>query len=120
MDENNLTKNNDMNEEEDWRLLGWGEDSYLQGITLIKQPYRPDLCDPDNDHDHCEFCSNKFGKAPDDLKEGYSTEDGYSWICPTCFEDFKDRFKWKVIHRFSLKYIIYQFKRKAIQKKNAA
>jgi len=32
--------------------------------------------------------------APDVLTEGYSTEDGYRWICKTCFADFRDRFGW--------------------------
>lgn len=99
MDENNLKKTTNPVEEEDWRLLGWEGESYLTGATLIKQAYRPDLYCETNDHDHCEFCKYRFGNEPGDLRAGYSTEDGYSWICPTCFEDFKDLFKWKVIER---------------------
>ena len=26
----------------------------------------------------------------------YSTEDRYHWICPKCFNDFKDMFEWVV------------------------
>jgi hypothetical protein len=31
------------------------------------------------------------------LHEGYCTIDNYHWICETCFHDFKDMFKWKVV-----------------------
>ena len=79
--------------EEDWRLLR-GQDSYLHGATLIKHPYKPS--NPLNDHDHCEFCTRKFGNGKDDLKQGYSTEDNYTWICSQCYDDFKERFEWNV------------------------
>jgi len=50
------------------------------------------------DHDHCAFCGTKFSPegCPGSLREGYATEDNYRWICPTCFEDFKDTCEWKV------------------------
>jgi hypothetical protein len=45
---------------------------------------------------HCAFCSTKFMADPglDILTEGYCTVDGDHWICPTCFEDFRDKFRW--------------------------
>ena len=53
---------------------------------------------PDWDHDHCEFCWAKFMEddLPDVLHEGYTTENEYHWICPTCFNDFNERFAWTV------------------------
>jgi ribosomal protein L37AE/L43A len=78
----------------DWRLFR-EQDKYLYGVTLIQQDYHPS--DSKNDHDHCEFCMEKFGKGTDDLKSGYSTLDNSIWICPKCYEDFKNNFLWKVI-----------------------
>jgi hypothetical protein len=34
---------------------------------------------------------------PDTLHEGYATQDDYFWICERCFQDFRDKFRWKVI-----------------------
>ena len=33
---------------------------------------------------------------PNVLQEGYTTEDGYHWICPTCFNDFREHFGWQI------------------------
>ena len=76
----------------DWRRQG--QKQYLAGIKLIEQKYR--LYRPGWDHDHCEFCWAKFSLEPGDLDGGYSTEDCYSWICPDCYEAFRDEFKWVV------------------------
>ena len=69
------------------------------------------------DHDHCAFCWAKFMAAdyapeqrewreahPEILTAGYTPvkeEAGRRiWICPTCFEDFREQFGWTVIdHR---------------------
>ena len=67
-------------------------------------------------HDHCEFCWAKFmdpkyseayrrhiAEHPDVLTEGYTTtashERGavYHWICKSCFDDFAERFHWRVV-----------------------
>ena len=77
----------------DWRLFR-EQDKYLYGVTLIKQSYKPNNLL--NDHDHCEFCMAKFGKENGDLKQGYSTENGNIWICSQCYDDFKERFQWRV------------------------
>jgi hypothetical protein len=65
-------------------------------VTLFWRPYVP--AGVGNDHDHCEFCWAKFmvGGEPDTLAEGYTTTDGYRWICKTCFDDFVDLFGWLV------------------------
>lgn len=77
----------------DWRLTG--QAAYLTGAVLCRRPYR--RYREGWDHDHCEFCFAKFaepGPLPDALHEGYATLDAYRWICPTCFEDFRERFGW--------------------------
>lgn len=78
----------------DWRLLR-GQEQYLSGVSLVWHKYRPK--NPNNDHDHCEFCMEKFGFSESDLHYGYSTLDNDIWICKICFEDFKKDFKWKVL-----------------------
>jgi hypothetical protein len=83
-----------MSEPNDWRLMG--QERYLKGVTLTRRAYHP--ASPQNDHDHCAFCTAKFMDTvgPDILREGYSTPDGYHWICENCFGDFVGRFEWKV------------------------
>jgi hypothetical protein len=51
------------------------------------------------DHDHYDFCWENFSlkEYENSIHEGYATVDDYNWICPTCFEDFKDMFNRKVI-----------------------
>jgi hypothetical protein len=57
---------------------------------------------PGCDHDHCAFCWAKFPWQPagDDhvsYDDGWVTaDDDCTWICPVCFEDYKDRFGWTV------------------------
>lgn len=81
----------------DWRLFG--QEAYLKGVTLVHRRYRQYAKNPNWDHDHCSFCSAEFylKGCPEALQEGYATEDDYHWICPNCFEDFRDRFNWKVL-----------------------
>ena len=59
---------------------------------LAYQPYRSDW-----EHDHCEFCGAKFSCSDGDLKSGYCTLDKYHWICPQCFEDFKEEYEWRLV-----------------------
>lgn len=96
---------------EDWRLAG--QESYLQGATLEWVRYR--RWRESWDHDHCSFCWARFAEAgatspmapepgtPSEIRvEGYATvdmpdrPDHYFWICKRCFEDFKDKFGWRV------------------------
>jgi hypothetical protein len=76
----------------DWRLLD--QEKYLRGVGLAKKLYRPYRAEWD--HDHCEFCGAKFSARPGDLHVGYTTDDGYRWICEPCFNDFNSMFQWKV------------------------
>ena len=71
----------------DWRLRG--QESYLLGKTLYLRQFPME-----KDHDHCEFCWDKFAHYPETLHQGYTTADNYYWICPDCMNDFKETFKW--------------------------
>ena len=77
----------------DWRLQN--QESYLKGVTLYRETYKPYR--RGWDHDHCEFCGRKFAVEGGDFSEGYTTEDRYHWVCVGCYEDFKQQFNWKVI-----------------------
>jgi hypothetical protein len=81
----------------DWRLNG--QEKYLSEVTLYHRKYRIYGKNPNWDHDHCEFCWAEFSlsKPEGSIQDGYATVDDYRWICPKCFADFKERFKWKVI-----------------------
>ena len=76
---------------EDWRLQG--QQAYLTGAVLVRRRWEQSR--PHWDHEHCEFCGAKFGEAPDDIREGWTTEGEYRWICDGCFNDFRERFRWR-------------------------
>lgn len=89
---------------DDWRLTN--QASWLTGATFRRKPYR--AWSERWEHDHCAFCWAKFADEsaaiPDALSEGWAVvawgprrRDDYHWVCPTCFEDFRDRFGWQVI-----------------------
>ncbi len=78
-------------EPDDWRRQG--QETYLKGITLFHKSYHSQ--EKEWDHDHCEFCGEKFSETGDGLKDGYATADNYHWICNACFNDFKEEFGWK-------------------------
>ena len=48
-------------------------------------------------HVHCLFCTAKI--TTDKVIDCYCTEDYTSWICQSCFEDFRNLFQWKIIQR---------------------
>ena len=77
-----------MIEKDDWRLRG--QEDYLLGENLYFRKWKAPK--KEWDHDHCEFCWDKFSDYPDTLHEGYTTEDNYNWICQTCYDDFKEMF----------------------------
>ena len=77
---------------DDWRRQG--QEKYLMGLKLILKSYNK--YSPEWDHDHCEFCGSKFSLNESDLKKGYSSVDGYRWICIECFNDFKEEFYWQI------------------------
>ena len=77
--------------QEDWRLTNQME--YLYRAVLKKAELEITAA---NDHEHCEFCWDKFGTGEDLLHTGYCTADGYHWICERCFHDFQAQFDWKL------------------------
>lgn len=77
---------------EDWRILPWHKEKW-SGIVLR---YRHWAAVGRNDHDHCAFCWDKFAADEGCLHEGYCTETGSDWICKVCYNDFKERFGWRV------------------------
>lgn len=79
-----------MVDQKDWRLRN--QIKYLKGVELVQTNFQTKS--KDWDHDHCEFCWAKFAKTSD---AGYSTLDGYYWICFNCFKNFKEMFDWKVV-----------------------
>lgn len=84
---------------DDWRRQG--QEKYLMNKTLVKGYYIS--CRVGWDHDHCEFCGNKFSLADkDSLKHGYSTLDYKHWICEDCFEDFICEYRWRIINKRSM------------------
>ena len=79
--------------DDDWRLTN--QEEFLAGRMLAWR--RWSAARPGSDHDHCEFCWAEFGDQADDevVNEGWTTvEDSYHWVCPACFEDFRERFGW--------------------------
>ena len=75
-----------------------GQEGYLMDRELRWSPwmvYRPGW-----DHDHCEFCTGEFGPTVSDhvqFAAGYVTaDDNYRWVCPQCFQDFREAFRWTV------------------------
>ena len=77
---------------EDWRLQG--QERFLKGASLKLLKWT--ALSPNWDHDHCEFCWIKFGdtEVADAIHDGYTTDDLEHWICPQCFEDFRQQFEW--------------------------
>jgi hypothetical protein len=76
--------------DDDWRRFN--QNDYLKGVTLSYKKYK--MPRPDWDHDHCEFCFETISEFEGDLNEAYTTLDDYYWICPQCFDDFKEEFVW--------------------------
>jgi hypothetical protein len=92
----------------DWRLASLN--GHLLNLSITWKPYRQRS--ETWDHDHCAFCwatfsdSRSASAAPGDLHEGYAVEAhvnqgrcvpaDWEWICPRCYEDFKDMFNWHV------------------------
>jgi len=82
-----------MLEKNDWRLQG--QEKYLTNRKLMRIPYF--RWSKTWDHDHCDFCFATFSEYDGDLHEGYVTADNKrTWICPECFEDFKEMFQWEL------------------------
>src|SRR5664280_401805 len=97
---------------DDWRRSG--QEKYRSGARLTWRRYQ--ALSGTWEHEHCEFCWAKFLDAnyspehrqtleadPDALPGGYTEAPGSGepagehWICPTCFEYFREEFEWQVV-----------------------
>ena len=79
---------------DDWRLTPNAHE-YLMNEKLKYVPKFKKHSD-DWDHEHCEFCFEKFSED-EGLKNGYCTLDKKFWICPVCFNDFAEMFNWEIV-----------------------
>jgi len=73
----------------------FNQEVYLKGATFSFKKYK--MPKPEWDHDHCKFCFKTISEFEGDLNDAYTTQDDYHWICPQCFEDFKEEYEWKVL-----------------------
>ena len=77
--------NRKTNIKNDWRYQH--QDVYLKGLRFTLVDYETMS---ENDHDHCEFCGEKFSIViTEALKKGYTDDSRYRWICEKCFHDFE-------------------------------
>jgi hypothetical protein len=76
-----------------------GQEAWLAGRPLRWSRWVPHR--PGWDHDHCAFCHAEIAAENAEhvpFTSGYVTaDDGYTWICQQCFDDFKDQFSWQVL-----------------------
>jgi hypothetical protein len=78
---------------DDWRRRG--QEKFLAGKKLVFHcPFKK--YSEQWDHEHCRFCWATISESAEDMNEGYATEDERCWVCPECFEDFKNEFQWTV------------------------
>lgn len=91
-----------MVEKDDWRLTTGpviGIEEELKNIPLYYIPFQP--LSAQWDHEHCAFCWDKFYLNETCLQEGYCTHPQNTrsahWICPACYEDFKEMFGWTLV-----------------------
>ena len=77
----------------DWRITN--QEAYLKDQLLYHRKYS--MYSQEWDHDHCEFCFERFSENDQETNIGYCTKDKYYWICEECFNDFKEMFNWSVV-----------------------
>jgi len=80
----------------DWRLEA--NKSFLENEVFRYLNFAKEY--EDTEHDHCIFCKYKtFSSNKEHLQWGYAstTRNGYWWVCPECFEDFKEIKGWTTI-----------------------
>ena len=92
MDHNDVVTSDDS----DWRLTG--QERVLANRQLRWMDWRRR---PGWDHDHCSFCWAEISDRPIDghteLNAAWvTTDDEYYWVCPGCFEDFREQFGWSI------------------------
>jgi hypothetical protein len=93
----------------DWRLRHLETQPYLRGVAFIRKPYK--AYSPGWGHDHCVACWVTLAepgiKGADIIHEGYATTADfvrgadYDWVCPECFELFREPMLWKELAKNS-------------------
>lgn len=68
--------------------------SFLVGKRLFSREFKQSKT---SDHEHCNMCGAKFSENSNDLHYGFSTEDQIGWVCPECFEYYKNEYKWTIV-----------------------
>lgn len=83
------------NKEEDDKNLKQIIDTYA-GVVLFKRKYTKHS--ESWDHDHCDVCGQKLTEkpGPDDLVQGFATEDSYHWICEACVSKYNSIATWEL------------------------
>lgn len=79
----------------DWRedLLYTMTDT--RGCSFQQQVYQST---ERSDHEHCSICFEKISNCAYGQGEtqGYYCQKTGDWLCVACFNDFKNRFGWKI------------------------
>lgn len=81
------------------------KETLLRGAVFVRKAYASPS--PEWEHDHCEICGRELAvegshrDTADAVHEGYSApgptedpRDDHYWVCPTCFEDHRERLGW--------------------------
>jgi len=73
----------------DWRIRH--QEEYLKNKTFVFSKVKTD------DHEHCEFCFEKFGSNYS--TQAYTTLDSCFFVCEKCYNDFKKIFNFKLYNK---------------------
>jgi hypothetical protein len=83
-----------MTDSRDWRLDNLQR---LKGLRFVRAVFRKRR--DDWDHEHCVGCWQKFaefGNPPEVLHGGFREVERDEWVCPDCFEAFREELNWSV------------------------
>ncbi|MBQ7362817.1 MAG: hypothetical protein IJW48_00030 [Clostridia bacterium] len=75
-----------------WYLEEYEEKDYLHNKKLQLKS----VLLKKEEHYHCELCWNRLSSCVGDLQIGYYESLSKSWICETCYQEFKDLFGWSI------------------------
>ena len=77
--------------EKPWYIEEYKNKNYLHSRRLQLK----DFANSDDQHRHCDLCKSRFSNTPNQ-GSGYYQNSSKIWICETCYNDFKELFKWGV------------------------
>ena len=100
-------------EENDWRL--WDDSDCFRNEKFYFRKYKKSS--ERWDHEHCNFCWARISEYDDELNEGYCTVKDELWVCPQCFNDFKEKFNLEVVDDINLDKKIVMIHLKGVSKK---